>query len=144
MDTHGVYTEVLVRWMERIDAGEPPLIFGDGTQTMDFVFVTDIARANVLAAQSSATDEVFNVASGVETSLSELAAMLAKVMGAEVETVHGPERAVNKVPRRLADTSAARERLGFQAEVGLEEGLTRLVAWWRAERANADVATAAS
>jgi UDP-glucose 4-epimerase len=136
MDTHGVYTEVLVRWMERIENGEPPLIFGDGSQTMDFVYVSDIARANVLAARSDATDEVFNVASGVETSLSELAEMLAKVMGADdLTTVHGPERAVNKVPRRLADTTAARERLGFQAEIGLEEGLTRLVEWWRAARA---------
>ena len=69
MDIHGVYTEVLVRWMERIAAGKPPLIFGDGSQTMDFVYVEDIARANVLAADADVDDEVFNVASGVETSL---------------------------------------------------------------------------
>ena len=50
MDVHGLYTEVLVRWMERIADGQPPLIFGDGRQTMDFVFTADIARANVLAA----------------------------------------------------------------------------------------------
>ena len=64
MDIHGVYTEVLVRWMERIVAGTPPLILGDGTQTMDFVYVDDIARANILAATSAATDRVYNVASG--------------------------------------------------------------------------------
>ena len=69
MDVHGAYTEVLVRWMERIANGEPPLIFGDGTQTMDFVCVPDIARANVLAAEADVTDAVFNIASGVETSL---------------------------------------------------------------------------
>ena len=74
MDIYGVYTEVLIRWMDRIIAGEPPLIFGDGKQTMDFVYVTDIARANILAAQSDVTDEVFNVASGTETSLNDLAA----------------------------------------------------------------------
>ncbi|MER6067097.1 SDR family NAD(P)-dependent oxidoreductase, partial [Streptomyces sp. NPDC001792] len=73
MDIHGLYTEVLIRWMERIEAGEPPLILGDGTQTMDFVDVRDIARANVLAAESDLTDEVFNIASGTETSLKELA-----------------------------------------------------------------------
>ena len=69
MDMFGVYTEVLIRWMDRIAAGEAPIIFGDGAQTMDFVHVRDIARANMLAAKSDVTDEVFNVASGEETSL---------------------------------------------------------------------------
>ena len=62
MDIHGVYTEVLIRWMERIEAGQPPLILGDGLQTMDFVYIEDIARANLLAAESDVTDEVFNIA----------------------------------------------------------------------------------
>lgn len=137
MDIHGVYTEVLVRWMERIEAGEPPLILGDGSQTMDFIYIGDVARSNVLAASADASDEVFNVASGTETSLLELARLLIEVMGANVEVEHGPERSVNKVPRRLADTRAARERLGFEAEVDLEEGLRLLVDWWRAERASA-------
>jgi UDP-glucose 4-epimerase len=134
MDVHGLYTEVLVRWMERIEAGEPPLIFGDGLQTMDFIYVGDIARANVLAANSDLTDEVFNVASGVETSLLELAEALLQVMDSDLAVVHGPARAVNGVTRRLADTNDARQRLGFEAEVGLLEGLTRLVTWWRGER----------
>src|SRR5690242_13789610 len=84
MDVHGVYTEVLVRWMERIAQGQPPLIFGDGSQTMDFVYVEDIARANILAATADATDEVLNVASGVETSLAELAAKMLEVMGSDL------------------------------------------------------------
>ena len=134
MDIHGLYTEVLVRWMERIAEGVPLLIHGDGSQTMDFVYVEDIARANILAATAEVTDEVFNVASGVETSLAELASKLLEVMRSDLSMQFGPERAVNKVPRRLADTSRAREQLGFVAEVGLEEGLTRLVEWWRAER----------
>jgi UDP-glucose 4-epimerase len=135
MDIHGVYTEVLVRWMERISTGNAPLILGDGSQTMDFVYIGDVARANVLAAAADVSDEVFNVASGTETSLLELARLLIAVMGADVEVEHGPERAVNKVPRRLSDTTLARERLGFEAEVDLEEGLRRLVDWWRAESA---------
>ncbi len=135
MDIHGVYTEVLVRWMERIAAGEPPLILGDGSQTMDFIYIDDVARANVLAAASAATDETFNVASGVETSLAELAALLLNVMESDLPVQHGPERGVNKVPRRLADTSLARDRLAFEAEVGIEDGLRRLVDWWRAEQA---------
>jgi UDP-glucose 4-epimerase len=133
MDIHGLYTEVLVRWMERIEAGEPPIILGDGLQTMDFVYVGDIARANVIAAGSDLTDEVFNVACGVETSLLELAQALLQVMDSDLSVVHGPPRAVNGVTRRLADTRLGRDRLGFEAEVGLLEGLTRLVTWWRGE-----------
>lgn len=135
MDTVGVYTEVLIRWMERIQSGAAPLIFGDGTQTMDFVYATDIARANVLAAQSDVSDEVFNVASGVETSLNDLAAALCEVMGSDLKPEYGPERSVNAVPRRLADIAAARDRLGFEAEVDLQTGLRDLVAWWRADGA---------
>jgi UDP-glucose 4-epimerase len=135
MDINGVYTEVLVRWMERIEAGRCPLILGDGSQTMDLVHVDDVARANLLAAQTEATDAVFNIASGVETSLLELAGLLIDVMGSDVPIEYGPERSVSKVPRRLADTSLAREGLGFQATIDLEEGLRRLVDWWRAERA---------
>jgi UDP-glucose 4-epimerase len=131
MDTVGVYTEVLIRWMNRITAGEPPLIFGDGTQTMDFVYATDIARANILAAQSDANDEVFNIASGTETSLDDLARTLAEVMDSDLQPEYGPERSINAVPRRLADVTAARDRLGFVAEVDLRTGLRELVEWWR-------------
>jgi UDP-glucose 4-epimerase len=134
MDIHGVYTEVLIRWMERIAAGQPPLILGDGSQTMDFVYIEDVARANLAAARSAVTDEVFNVASGVETSLDDLAKALLRVMGSDLQPEYGPERSVNPVARRLADTSRARELLGFETTVGLEEGLGRLVAWWLAER----------
>jgi UDP-glucose 4-epimerase len=134
MDVHGVYTEVLIRWMERISDGLPPLIYGDGSYTMDFVHVEDIARANILAATSDATDEVFNVASGEETSLLELAQKLTAAMNSPLSTQFGPERHVNKVPRRLADISRARDRLGFVAEIGLEPGLRGLVEWWQAER----------
>ncbi|PZN54631.1 MAG: NAD-dependent epimerase [Proteobacteria bacterium] len=134
MDVHGVYTEVLIRWMERIAQGQPPIIHGDGTQTMDFVHVHDIARANMLAASSDVTDEVFNVASGTETSLNELAALLAKVMGSTLRAEHVEQRKVNAVPRRLADTSKARALLGFEAEIPLEAGLRDLVSWWQQER----------
>ncbi len=131
MDVHGFYTEVLVRWMERIADGKPPLIFGDGRQTMDFVFTTDIAHANVLAAASDITQGTYNVARGEETSLLELAEALLRVMGSDLPVEHGPERAVNGVVRRLADTGAAERDLGFTAEVGVEQGLRALVDWWR-------------
>lgn len=130
MDVHGVYTEVLVRWMERIADGMPLLIDGDGLQTMDFIFTSDIARANLLAAAGGIRDGVYNIASGTETNLLELAECLLKVMGSQLGVEHGPARAVNGVVRRLADTSAARRDLGFVAEVSLEEGLSQLVDWW--------------
>jgi len=130
MDVHGLYTEVLVRWMERIVDGHPPLIFGDGSQTMDFVYTTDIARANLLAAASDVRDGVYNIASGTETSLLQLAQALLRAMDSDLAVEHGPERAVNGVVRRLADTTAARTDLGFEASVALEDGLRELVTWW--------------
>lgn len=134
MDLHGRYTEVLIRWMDRIAAGEPPLILGDGTQSMDFVYIEDVARANILALQSDIEDDVFNVASGTETTLRELAEALRGVMGSDLQPEYGPERTVNPVSRRLADTGKAERLLGFRAQVGLDEGLTRLVEWWRMQK----------
>ncbi|WP_198321112.1 NAD-dependent epimerase/dehydratase family protein [Azohydromonas aeria] len=136
MDLHGKYTEVLIRWMQRIEAGLPPLILGDGKQTMDFVYIDDVARSNVLALASGVEDEVFNVASGVETSLNELAAALLKVMGSELQPEYGPERSVNPVSRRLADTAKARRLLGFEAQTSLEAGLAQLVDWWHVNKSS--------
>jgi len=135
MDAHGVYTEVLIRWMERIAAGDAPLILGDGSQTMDFVFTEDVARANLKALKAPVTDRAYNIASATETSLLELAEALLRVMGrADLSVEHGPARAVNGVTRRLADVAAARAELGWVPTVDLETGLRRLVAWWRADR----------
>ncbi len=133
MDIHGVYTEVLIRWMERIVAGQPLVIFGDGHQTMDFVYIEDVARATVLAAKADVTDEVFNVASGTETSLRQLAEMLSSVMGGTSELEFQPARKVNPVQRRLADTEKARRLIGFETTIPLDKGLERLVAWWKAQ-----------
>jgi UDP-glucose 4-epimerase len=140
MDIYGAYTEVLIRWMERIAAGQPPLILGDGEQTMDFVYIEDIARANILAARSNVTDDVFNVASGVETSLNDLVNSLLTVMGSSLKPEYGPSRKVNAVPRRLAETQNAKNKIGFEATIGIEEGLRRLVAWWQASKAVAEPA----
>ncbi len=134
MDIHGRYTEVLARWMERIEAGKPPVIFGDGLQTMDLVHVRDVARANILAARSEAKDMVFNVGSESETSLLGLARALARVMGRpDLVPLHEAERAVNPVPRRLASGTAAWEVLGFRPEIEPDAGIRDLVDWWRSE-----------
>jgi UDP-glucose 4-epimerase len=135
MDLHGRYTEVLVRWMERIAQGQAPIIFGDGQQTMDFIHVRDVARSNILGAKADATDEVFNVANGTETSLVELAQALAAVMGrGDLKPEFAPERSINPVPRRLASTHKAESMLGFNASITLEDGLRDLVEWWRTEQ----------
>jgi UDP-glucose 4-epimerase len=102
---------------------------------MDFVFTEDIARANLLAASEDVTDEVFNIGSGTETSLVELAEALLRAMDSDLPLEFGAARGVNAVTRRLADVSRAAERLDWKAEVGLEDGLRQLVAWWREQRA---------
>ena len=129
MDIDGKYTEVLVRWLDRIDSGQTPLIFGDGSQTMDMINIDDITDANILAMESDVTDQVFNVASGTETSLLGLLRAVLKVTGSTLEPEFLPERTVNPVPRRLADTRKAEELLGFKAKVSVEEGLRRLIGW---------------
>jgi UDP-glucose 4-epimerase len=138
MDIYGVYTEVLVRWMERIERGEAPMIHGDGSQTMDFVFSTDIARANICAAKADVTDEVYNVASGTTTSLLELAQALSRVMGSDLPPEFGPERKLVSVHSRLAEVSRASDEIGFTATVDLDEGLRQLVDWWRGTRSGGD------
>jgi UDP-glucose 4-epimerase len=139
MDAHGAYTEVLIRWMDAIAAGKPPLIFGDGSDTADFVHVADVARANVLAASAPISDAVFNVGTGVETTLSSLADMLLSVMQSKLRPEHVPPRKVNPVSRRLASVDDARHKLGFRAAVSLEEGLRSLVAWWQQERSTVEL-----
>ena len=85
MDLDGVYTEVLVRWMDAIEAGEAPRIFGDGTQSMDFVYIEDVARANLAALVSDVTDEFFNVGTGIQTTLKELCEILLRITGSSLK-----------------------------------------------------------
>ena len=133
MDIHGVYTEVMVRWLERLTNKQAPLIFGDGLQTMDFIDVRDVARAYVLAATSDVTDEVFNAGTGVETSLLELCSMMTAAVGSELQPEFRPVRAVNAVSRRRADPALAAEVMGFNAQIPLKEGLASLVEWFQKE-----------
>jgi UDP-glucose 4-epimerase len=142
MDVHGAYTEVLVRWLEAIASGRSPVIFGDPTQTMDFVHVSDIARANVLAALAPIEDEVLNIGSGCETSLMELAQELLHIMGSDLSVSYGDARKVNRVRRRLADTSRARALIGFESQMPLRAGLATFLEWWQRERGRTNAAIA--
>lgn len=141
MDVTGVYTEVFIRWLDCIDRNEAPQIHGDGTASMDFIYAGDIARANLLAMKSDRTDDIYNVASGTETSLLGLWHAMQNITGAHhLSPTFHPPRKVNPVPRRLADTSRAERDLGFVARVGLEEGLRNLDMWRRGLLAKTEAA----
>ena len=129
MDIAGVYTEVLIRWLDALEANQPPLIFGDGTQSMDFVFVGDVARANVLSALSDVTDEVFNVGTGIQTSLSEMCDLLLQLTGSSLRPERREARQVANVQARRAGVEKAARLLGFRADVCLQDGLQELIRW---------------
>lgn len=139
MDVTGAYTEVFIRWLDCIDKNRPPQIYGDGNASMDFIYCGEIARANLLAMTATGASGSYNVASGTETTLLGLWHAMQRVTGAfHLSPEFHPPRKVNPVPRRLADTRRAAAELGFKAEVPLEEGLRRLVAWRRDELANVE------
>ncbi|MDO8581061.1 MAG: NAD-dependent epimerase/dehydratase family protein [Candidatus Omnitrophota bacterium] len=132
MDTHGKYTEVFIRWYHLIKEGKPPLIFGDGKQTMDFIYIEDVARASILALKAEVQNEAFNIASGVETSLEQLCFLLLDAMGSNLKPQYVPvpeDRKKVEVIRRLADVSKAKKFIGFEANIELKEGLMKLLHW---------------
>ena len=129
MDLDGVYTEVLVRWMDAIEAGEAPRIFGDGTQSMDFVYIEDVARANLAALVADVSDEVFNVGTGVQTTLNELCEVLLRISNSPLKPEYREARKVNNVQARRAAVDKAARLLDFRAQVKLEDGLRSLLAW---------------
>jgi len=143
MDTVGVYTEVMIRWLDAIEANHPPLIFGTGEQSMDFVYVGDVARANLLALESDVVDEVFNVGTGVQTSLKELCSLMLKLNNSSLKPEYREARTVGNVQARRAAVEKARKMLGFSSEVALERGLSELIRWKRAIRAAPTVAVEA-
>lgn len=133
------YMDVIMHFLNRIDAEEPPIIHGDGTQTVDLVYVEDVAKANVLALKSPHENEVFNIASGRETTLKELAGILLQLAGkTDLEPVY-EARDQRLVSRRFGCPKRARDVLGFEAETSVEEGLRKVIQWREAEKARAEV-----
>ena len=130
MDTDGKYTEVMIKWLDCIRDNRNPLIYGDGSTTMDFVYVKDIAKANVAALRADASDEVFNIGNCVETSLRELLEVFLKVNNSAMKPEHHEENSVNPVSRRLAGIDKAKSLLGFSPATSLETGLAELSAWY--------------
>jgi UDP-glucose 4-epimerase len=125
--TDAYYTSVIVTFLNRLMQGLPPEIDGAGDQTMDFVHVTDVARAFGMALDASVTDHVLNVGTGHQTSIADLASMLVEACGKSLEPVFRPREVL--VNRRQASITAITEVLGWSPRVSLQEGLAELVAW---------------
>ncbi len=130
MDTDGKYTEVMIKWLDCIRDGRNPLVYGDGSTTMDFVYVRDIAKANIAALQADVTDEAFNIGNCEETSLKQLLEVLLKVNDSTLQPEHREENSINPVSRRLADISKAQRLLNFTPTVSLEQGMKELTKWY--------------
>jgi UDP-glucose 4-epimerase len=130
MDTDGKYTEVMIKWLDCIRDEKNPLIYGDGSTTMDFVYVKDIAKSNIAALQSDVTDESFNIGNCEETSLKELLAVLLKVNNSNLSPEFRAENSINPVSRRLADISKAKNLLMFTPTISLEQGMKELSEWY--------------
>ena len=128
MDDKGTYVSVIMKVLDRLDQGLPPIIFGDGSQAYDFVHVDDVARANILAMQADAADEFFNVGIGVKTTIRELVDMLLEITGSDLRPEFHPQEQMF-VTHRVGSTEKAERLLGFRATVPLEEGLRSVVAW---------------
>jgi len=136
MDYEGTYVSVIMKVLDRIFAGERPVVFGDGSQVYDFIHVSDIARANILGMKADCADEHFNIGMGIGTSINELVALLLELTGSSLQPEHRAE-AQSFVTHRVGSTDKAERLLGFRATVPLREGLKSVVDWRIASRAMA-------
>jgi UDP-glucose 4-epimerase len=134
-DYRGAYVSVIMKVLDRLDQGLPPIIYGDGEQSYDFIYVEDVARANVLALESDATDVFLNIGSGIRTTINELVALLLELTDSDLRPEYRPQ-AQSFVTHRVGSTDLARERLGFEASVPLRQGLQRLISWRQAQLAS--------
>ncbi len=133
MDYKGTYVSVIMKVLDCLDQGLPPVIFGDGSQAYDFIHVDDVARANILALKSEAADEFFNIGMGVKTTINELVHMLLEITGSQLKPEYRPQEQMF-VTHRVGSTEKAERLLGFRAEVPLAEGLTSVVEWRQRDR----------
>lgn len=132
-DYKGTYIAVIMKMLDRLDQGLPPILYGDGSQAYDFIYVTDCARANVCALKSDATDQFYNVGSGTRTSLKELAEMVLELTGSDQSIQYEPA-GKTFVTNRIGSTEKAEREIGFRTTVELREGLAKLIEWRNAHR----------
>lgn len=133
-DYRSAYISAIMNFINKIDAKEAPEINGDGSATMDLIYVGEVARANILALKSDVTNECFNAASGRETTIRELLDTLVDLMDAkDIEPIYKP-RDMKLVSRRYGCPKKAKEMLGFEGAVSVKEGLKNVLDWWESER----------
>jgi UDP-glucose 4-epimerase len=133
-DYQGAYIAVIMKMLDAIDRGEGPTIFGDGSEAFDFVAVEDCARANLCAMRSDANDRFYNVGTGRRTSLKEIAERLLVLTGSNRPIRYAPRSQATLVRNRIGSTRRAKEEIGFEAAIPLDEGLRRLIAWRSAHK----------
>ena len=136
-DYQGAYIAVIMKMLDRLDRGEAPAVYGDGSQAYDFVYVEDCAKANVCAMRADAVDRFYNVGTGARTSIKELAEMLLNLTGSNLELRYEPA-GQTFVKNRIGDPTRAREEIGFTADVPLRDGLARLIEWRNRHKAEVD------
>lgn len=128
----GNFANIISQFLWKMMKGEAPVIFGNGSQTRDFTFVKDVARANILALEKNGLGgELFNIGTGKETSFNEVVALLNKHLGTQIKPKYVPNPIKNYVYRTLADTSKARKILGFEAKIDLETGIKIIIDYYR-------------
>ena len=131
-DPANPYCGVVAKFIDCLSDSKPPVIHGDGEQTRDFTYIDDAVEATVMAAQSDrALGEVFNVGTGVETRVNELAALLGRIMGVDAPPQHTNRRDVDNIRRRVVNIEKTRRTLRWVPNMTLENGLRRTVAWQR-------------
>jgi UDP-glucose 4-epimerase len=128
MDYKGAYVSVIMKVLDKIDAGEAPIIFGDGSQAYDFIHVSDGARANLLALKSDASDVCLNVGTGVKTTIRELVDELLTVTESDLAPDYRPEEQMF-VTHRVGSTGRAEELIGFRSGIDYRQGLESVVQW---------------
>jgi UDP-glucose 4-epimerase len=131
-DQTAAYTGVIPIMLNKIDANEAPTINGDGSQAYDFIDVRDVARCNVLALKSKATDQFYNVGTGVQTSIAELCDKILELRNSDLKVSYNPyseDDARRMVQNRIGCPKKANKDLGFEYEIGLEQGLKDLIDW---------------
>ncbi|RPJ81288.1 MAG: SDR family oxidoreductase [Acidobacteria bacterium] len=130
-DPASEYAAVIPKFISRMLAGKRPVIFGDGEQTRDFVFVNDVARANLLAAEADASGLALNIAAGQRYSLNDLVVILDEILGLNFQPVYEPAR-LGEVRDSQADILLANKTIGYAPEVTVHDGLRRTVEWFKA------------
>lgn len=127
-DYRGAYIAVIMKMLDRLDQGLPPIVYGDGSQAYDFVYVSDVARANVCALEKSTTDQFYNIGMGTQTTIKELCGVILKITGKNYQIQFEPT-GQTFVTNRVGSTAKAKKDLGYEARITLEEGLRLLIEW---------------